>query len=264
MIIMSYPGVISEIKDPKYINLDIQLFYDQGKRICNYNVYCNIALLLSKQGYNVFVSSNKQIRKILSACDEEYILCIFPSIKLQDKWIKKLEDIYNNTGLDIDYTNLMNAKQYYYRDIKSLLSLSKIPKFKLVVIDDTLYNLKNIIYITTRPASMADHYFTKNKIEDWENKGHNLLHKKYHKKWDDFIYNYLCIYTETELKLALKISWLLQFQKREFIDCYRIFDEELPGIEAFDNVTNIISQFCDKGNEFVTYLEQSNKYRIEV
>lgn len=55
--------------------------------------------------------------------------------------LKKLEDRYNQTGLDKDYKALMNAKDRYEENIKELKSC-KLNHYEILTMD---YNLEKII-----------------------------------------------------------------------------------------------------------------------
>ena len=66
---------------------------------------------------------------------------MFPSIKLKDKWIEKLEDRYNQTGLDKDYKALMNAKDRYEENISELRKCG-LSVFEILDMD---YSLDEIV-----------------------------------------------------------------------------------------------------------------------
>lgn len=57
--------------------------------------YCNVALDLSNQGYNVFVSSHESVREYLSKFQDNYnIIEVFPNFTMYDEWIRRLENRY--------------------------------------------------------------------------------------------------------------------------------------------------------------------------
>ena len=79
---------------------------------------------------------------------------IFPAIDLKDKWIKKLEDRYNNTKLDKDYRALMNAKDRYKENITELMQgnlkfyeITRINYHLDDIIDYLEYKSKNYKYL---------------------------------------------------------------------------------------------------------------------
>lgn len=123
MIIIGYQGVGKSTlakNNVEFIDLESSNFFVNGKRQDNwYIIYCSIAIHLSKQGKNVFVSSHEVVRRTLEASDEKVVV-VYPSMALRDEWIKKLEDRYNLTGLDKDYKALMNAKDRYEENILEL------------------------------------------------------------------------------------------------------------------------------------------------
>ena len=149
MIIIGYQGIgkstLAGIH--KCIDLESGNFWfkdNETKQIVRHNnwyiPYCNIANHLSEQGYTVFTSSHEVVREELKKSKEK-IYVVFPSIKLKDKWIEKLEDRYNNTGLEKDYKALMNAKDRYEENIQELRKCG-FPVFEILDID---YSLDEIV-----------------------------------------------------------------------------------------------------------------------
>ena len=149
MIIIGYQGIGKSTLAGKNKCIDLESgnfwFYDletyQKVRHNDWYVpYCNIANHLSEQGYIVFTSSHEVVREELKKSKEK-IYVVFPSIKLKDKWIEKLEDRYNQTGLDKDYKALMNAKDRYEENISELRKCG-LSVFEILDMD---YNLDEIV-----------------------------------------------------------------------------------------------------------------------
>lgn len=105
-----------------------------------YVPYCNIANHLSEQGYTVFTSSHEVVREELKKSKEK-VYVIYPSIKLKDKWISKLEERYKNTELKKDYKAMMNAKGRYDENINELKNCG-ISVFEIIDMD---YSLEEIV-----------------------------------------------------------------------------------------------------------------------
>ena len=104
----------------KYIDLESGSFWHDGKRPDDWYIYyCQIAEHLSKQGYNVFVSSHEPVRKFLKNSSER-VIAIAPSIELKDQWIEKLKNRYEASKLDKDYRAYMNAVDRYTENIKEI------------------------------------------------------------------------------------------------------------------------------------------------
>ena len=144
MIIIGYQGIGKSTlanKNNKYIDLESGNFWHNGIRPENWDIYyCNIAEHLSKQGYNVFVSSHEVVRNRLKN-SSEIVICIYPSILLADQWIKKLEQRYNQSHLEKDYKAWKNAEDKYHVNISELM-MCGIPYIEINSLD---YNLKNLI-----------------------------------------------------------------------------------------------------------------------
>ena len=156
MIISGYQGIGKSSLAGKNNCIDLESgnFWVDGKRADDwYKPYCQIANHLSEQGYTVFVSSHEVVRKELEK-SKEPVYVIFPAIDLKDKWIKKLEDRYNNTKLDKDYRALMNAKDRYKENITELMQgnlkfyeITRINYHLDDIIDYLEYKSKNYKYL---------------------------------------------------------------------------------------------------------------------
>lgn len=144
MIIIGYQGIGKSTlanKNNNYIDLESSNFWYSGGRPENWHIYyCNIAEHLSKQGYNVFVSSHEAVRKRLKN-SSEIVICVYPSIFLADQWIEKLRQRYNTTLLFKDYKAWKNAENRYHENISELM-MCGIPHIE---INSLNYDLKKII-----------------------------------------------------------------------------------------------------------------------
>lgn len=148
MIIIGYQGIGKSTLAGKNKCIDLESgnfwFYDEEIKInCRHNnwyiPYCNIANHLSEQGFTVFTSSHEVVREELKKSKEK-IYVVFPSIKLKDKWIEKLENRYNNTSLEKDYRALMNAKDRYEENIEELRKCG-LSVFEILDMDYNLYEI---------------------------------------------------------------------------------------------------------------------------
>ena len=106
-----------------------------------YLPYCNIAENLSKQGYDVFVSSHANVRARL-ARSTEYVVTIYPALSLKDSWTSRLEARYNTTHLDKDYKAWMNAVDRYTENIEEL----KLGSGHKIEIQSMDYDLISLIH----------------------------------------------------------------------------------------------------------------------
>lgn len=144
MIIIGYQGIGKSTlanKNNGYIDLESGNFWCNGIRPPDWYIYyCNIAEHLSKQGYNVFVSSHEVVRNRLKSSSET-VICVYPSILLADQWIKKLEQRYNQSHLEKDYKAWKNAEDRYHENISELM-MCGIPHIE---IDSMDYDLKELI-----------------------------------------------------------------------------------------------------------------------
>lgn len=150
MIIVGYQGIGKSTladKDLKYIDLESSNFFVEGKRADNwYAVYCKIAVSLSDQGYDVFMSSHQVVRDELNRIPyiEKMIVC--PSVELKDAWIEKLKIRYeqslNPQEKDKNYKAYMNAVDRYEDNIRELMDEKS---FEICVIKNMNYDLEKCI-----------------------------------------------------------------------------------------------------------------------
>ena len=144
MIIIGYQGIGKStlVKNAKgYIDLESGNFWYNGQRPWGWYIYyCQIAEDLSRQGYDVFVSSHKEVREFLKGSEEEVII-VFPSLSLKKDWIKKLEDRYNESQKNKDYKAWKNAEDRYDENIAELIQSG----YQYIEIKDINYNLKELI-----------------------------------------------------------------------------------------------------------------------
>lgn len=156
MIVIGYQGIGKSSlagRDHKYIDLESGNFWVDGKRTDDwYKPYCQIAEHLSQQGYIVFTSSHEVVRNQLMNSNEVVVL-VYPSLKLKNLWIDKLENRYRETGLEKDYKALMNAKDRYDENIQELADSHF--NFKLELIDSE-YDLEaSLIHFRNRDLNLT-------------------------------------------------------------------------------------------------------------
>ena len=154
MIVIGYQGIGKSTlaaRNLKYIDLESSNFWfddpetKQRVRHSNwYEMYCNVAEDLSKQGYFVFVSSHQPVRERLSK-SEEYVITCVPSLDLKEQWLEKLHIRFKESGLEKDYKAYMNALDRFTENITEIINSG----FDALVINDMHYDLRNLIECTT-------------------------------------------------------------------------------------------------------------------
>ena len=147
MILIGYQGIGKSTlayKNNNFIDLESSNFYHEGKRHDDWYIYyCNIAVNLSMQGFDVFVSSHEVVRNRLKLFNPSFttVYCVYPSLDLKECWIKKLKDRYDNDKSEKNYKALMNAVDRYTDNILEL----KNSGFKNIEIISVDYDLQTII-----------------------------------------------------------------------------------------------------------------------
>ena len=102
MIIIGFPGIgkssvtrayDGDTNTTGYIDLESSNFVKDDNWV---KEYCNLAIDLDLQGYNVFVSSHKAVREYLAEKQDIFpdIMEIFPLKELRIDWLNRLESRY--------------------------------------------------------------------------------------------------------------------------------------------------------------------------
>lgn len=122
MIIIGYPGIgkssYARFKGGRHtIDLESSCFVKDDNWAVS---YCNVAVDLAKQGFDVFVSSHDAVRKALMASGYDRIFAVYPSLCIKKDWISRLEARYKRTRLEKDLRSLERARAYYEVDITAL------------------------------------------------------------------------------------------------------------------------------------------------
>lgn len=102
MIIIGFPGIgkssVTRAYDgytntTGYIDLESSNFVKDDNWV---KEYCDLAIDLDLQGYNVFVSSHKAVREYLAGKQDIFpdIMEVFPSKEMCTEWLNRLESRY--------------------------------------------------------------------------------------------------------------------------------------------------------------------------
>jgi adenylate kinase family enzyme len=159
MIIIGYPGIGKSTlareghNSVRYIDLESSNFHiDDINRIDRdwADTYCKVAIDLSRQGYDVFMSSHKAVRNYLFRyiTPNDYVVVCYPSLELKSEWLKKLRsrlqyDFHpNQEHKDKDARALMRAIDEYDRDIDDLHNSG----YEERVIESMEYNLEELLF----------------------------------------------------------------------------------------------------------------------
>ena len=152
MIILGYQGIgkTTTVKNfpGKYIDLESTCFFNEENSRPDdwYIYYCNTALDLSKQGYDVFVSSHSCVQEYLSKhIKNDYLIAIIPNINLKDQWLERLHNRYLIDSSDKNYKAWKNAENCYAKNIIDFYN-NKVLFNDIIILDSLEYNLDGIIF----------------------------------------------------------------------------------------------------------------------
>ena len=108
MIIIGFPGIgkssvtrayDGDTNTTGYIDLESSNFVKDDNWV---KEYCDLAIDLDLQGYNVFVSSHRAVREYLAEKQDLFpdIIEVFPSKELKIDWLNRLESRYMKCKTD--------------------------------------------------------------------------------------------------------------------------------------------------------------------
>jgi len=160
-IIVGFPCVgKSSLKEIGWIDLRSDCFWigEEGKKIRPegwYESYCNVAIDLADQGYNVLVPSHEAVRRYLKGMGVEYVV-VYPDPSLKDQWIQKCHDRWKDNP-NRETLSAYEAVRDHWDSFMEDLSSEE----SSIVIKDMKYSLYDMImdgyeYIKVRKICKAD------------------------------------------------------------------------------------------------------------
>ena len=139
MIVVGYPGIGKSTLANQMSVIDLESSW--FKRLPDWSdFYVEMAAHLSKQHNVVMVSSHPEVIEKVILSDEKACM-IYPSLKLENEWIKKVGERLLENPSQKNYRAYERAKKYFSSDIEDLQRYN----IKKCEIDDINYCLKNII-----------------------------------------------------------------------------------------------------------------------
>ena len=143
MIFCGYQGVgKSSIcnRENGYIDFESSNFFVNEMRPNMWvDIYINQAVDLNNQGYDVFLSTHKELRNRLNELNIDFTV-ITPSIDLKEQWIERLTKRYKYNPSIKNMKALNNAETCYEENVNDLCSESKV-----IMITNSEYDLKDFI-----------------------------------------------------------------------------------------------------------------------
>ena len=163
MIITGYQGIgktTLAAKSDKIIDLESSSFWKHEEDVSLnktgnktrpddwYIYYCQVAQDLSRQGYTVFVSCHREVRKWLSIHNTERFCAIFPDISVKNDWLRRLNTRYEESKSEKDLRAYEHAKIFFDQDIRQLWHESQYGEeyyHDIRVIKDIIYSLEELV-----------------------------------------------------------------------------------------------------------------------
>ena len=151
MIVIGYQGIGKTTacqKSSMFFDLQSSLFKVDGKRFDGWQtIYAKVAMSISKQGYCVFVSSHEVVRKALFQLNssKQKICVCYPSLKLKDVWIKRLQQRYADDKSQKNFLALANAEAAFQLNIIGISSDADKFGFTKIQLEDLEYDLIDLV-----------------------------------------------------------------------------------------------------------------------
>lgn len=149
MIIVGYPGIGKTsyaLEQDNTIDLDSSFLNDDyGAKFEDWEeIYVKMAIELSKQGNDVFISAHKEVRNWLlwyRGNDDSFrVGLVYPSVNLKDEWIEKLKMRVDNTPRALD-----RVKEFYTEDVRALEMFSVLFDYSYRI-DNMDYDLGTVVH----------------------------------------------------------------------------------------------------------------------
>ena len=157
MIIIGYPciGKSSFCENfTEFVDLESSCFSKTNPLW--YKDYCTVARDLESQGYNVFVSSHKEVREELAPYQKSIkIVEILPTLEMRDIWVTRVSNRYINTLSAKDKAARDFIIKNYTSGIEDMMADSIEKKVFIVhhVVTQTTQDGKRVLVMKDRPKT---------------------------------------------------------------------------------------------------------------
>lgn len=139
MIIIGFPGIgkssvtrayEGDTNTTGYIDLESSNFIKDENWV---KEYCDLAIDLEFQGYNVFVSSHKKVREYLAERQGIFpdIVEVFPAIYLYNEWMSRLLYRYSTNPSDKNYRAYKYMENNFHTAIEEMEQDKIINKIRI-------------------------------------------------------------------------------------------------------------------------------------
>lgn len=139
MIIIGFPGIgkssvtrayDGETNTTGYIDLESSNFIKDDNWV---KEYCDLAINLELQGYNVFVSSHREVREYFTERQGIFqdVVEVFPAMYLYYEWMSRLLYRYSTNPSDKNYRAYNYIKNNFYTAIEEMEQDKIVDKIRI-------------------------------------------------------------------------------------------------------------------------------------
>lgn len=134
-----------------YIDLESQI-PDTNFNVINYpEVYAELALSLSRQGFNVFVPMHPQVLEWIGTHNDtnELVVLCHPSVKLKDEWTDRIFSDFKETVLKkAPVASVVdNVKKMFEPGFNKMIAIAEKHGFRRIEITSMDYDLGKLLSV---------------------------------------------------------------------------------------------------------------------
>ena len=120
--------------------------------------YCNVAIYLATQGFTVFVSTHKDVRRALQHMTKIPVVIFCPKVEWKEQWIERLQKRYEQTKLIKDQRALKHVMEFWDKSLPEMVDEAHAAKWPVVQPAAIDYDLKDYIYFIQRNYGAMDQH----------------------------------------------------------------------------------------------------------
>lgn len=159
LIICGYPGVGKSACAGwnGCIDLESSTFSQEMGMLPWVSLYVKSAIQLAEQGFTVFVSTHRDVRKSLIGNSSKIPVVIFcPRLSWKEEWIERLKKRYEQTKLSKDQRALKHVQDFWDKSLEEMIDEAHEAKIPVIQPSAMDYDLKDYIYFIQRNYGTTD------------------------------------------------------------------------------------------------------------
>lgn len=148
LIICGYPGIGKSSCAGWNGAIDLEsITFSQEMGMINWiPLYVKTAIQLAEQGFTVFISTHREVRKYLASNSSKFPVVIFcPKVEWKEQWVQRLQARYDQSKDSKDLRALEHVRDFWDK-IPEMIKEAREAKIPVIQPAELDYNLKSYIY----------------------------------------------------------------------------------------------------------------------